>query len=343
MSAYAVVGPERHGVVIHALRLAAASPSLGAGLVRICAPGVATAANDLRRALVGHDSAMLQVTDHLLGETPSAAADLVEDLARTTSLALCLHDIPQPEEGEPRHTRRRAAYRRFLESASVVVVASEHERTVLARCLDGHASDTPVVVLPLPIERVETPANERRASRRGPARVAVLGFLYPGKGLEHVIDAASVVVAHGHEVVVVNVGGVSRGHEPLVDALTERARQAGTTFSVTGYVPERDLPHVLRGVDVPVAAHRHVSASGSINTWISLGRKPIVLAGAYTRELETRMPGVLTIVDDPAGLAPAIEQAVQSPESTWIGDDVQLTPSWADSAAAHESVLRSIS
>jgi glycosyltransferase involved in cell wall biosynthesis len=99
--------------------------------------------------------------------------------------------------------------------------------------------------------------------------VAVLGFLYPGKGLEHVIDAAGRVVARGREVEVVNVGGVSTGHEGLVEELALRARQAGTRFSVTGYVPERDLVHVLHDVDVPVAAHLHVSASGSINTWMA--------------------------------------------------------------------------
>jgi glycosyltransferase involved in cell wall biosynthesis len=343
MSAYAVVGPERHGVVIHALRLAAASPGLGAGLVRISTPDPVTAADDLRRALVGHGTAMLQVTDHLLGPTPSDAADLVEDLARTTSLVLCLHDIPQPEEGEARHVRRRTAYRRFVESATVVVVASEHERALLARCLDGHAADTPVVALPLPIERVDSPVPERLPARCGAARVGVLGFLYPGKGLEHVIDAAAHVVAAGHEVVVVNVGGVSRGHESLVDDLAARARREGTEFTVTGYVPERDLTQVLREVDVPVAAHLHVSASGSINTWIAVGRRPIVLAGAYTRELARRLPGALTIVEDASDLAGAIETALQSPDSTWIGDDVELSPTWAASAAAHEAVLRSIS
>ena len=341
MSAYAAVGPERHGVVIHALRLAASAPGLGAGLIRICATDPPTVADDLRRALVGHDSAMIHVTDHLLGRSPGEAADLVEDLARTTALALCLHDVPQPEEGASRHTRRRAAYRRFVESAAVVVVASEHERTLLASCLED-SSDTRVVVLPLPLERVGPAATERPEPRRGMAQVGVLGFLYPGKGLEAVIDAAA-TVARGREVVVVNVGGVSSGHESLVDDLTDRAQRQGTRFTLTGYVPERDLPEVLQAVAVPVAAHRHISASGSINSWIALGRRPIALTGAYTRELAERVPGVVTLVDDAAGLATAIEGAIVAPERTWVDDDVRLGPTWADSALAHEAVLRSIS
>ena len=170
MSAYAVVGPERHGVVIHALRLAASAPGLGARLVRISATDPTTVADDLRRALVGHDSAMIHVTDHLLGRSPAEAADLVEDLARTSALALCLHDVPQPEEGEARHARRRAAYRRFVESAAVVVVASEHERTLLAQCVD-ESTGTPVVVLPLPLERVGPVATERPELRPGVPQV----------------------------------------------------------------------------------------------------------------------------------------------------------------------------
>ncbi len=341
MSAYAVVGPERHGVVIHALRLAASAPGLAARLVRISATDPATVADDLRRALVGHDSAMIHVTDHLLGGSPAEAADLVEDLGRTGALALCLHDVPQPQEGEARHARRRAAYRRFVESASVVVVASEHERTLLARCLE-QSSDTPVVVLPLPLERAEAAAAAGPEPRPGVAQVGVLGFLYPGKGLESVIGAAA-TVAREREVVVVNIGGVSSGHESLVDDLTARARRLGTRFTLTGYVPERDLPEVLKAVAVPVAAHRHISASGSINSWIALGRRPIVLAGAYTRELAERMPGVVTLVEDAAGLATAIEGALEAPERTWLDNDVRLGPTWAGSAHAHEAVLRSVS
>lgn len=343
MSAYAVVGPERHGVVIHALRLAGAAPDLGAGLVRISATDPATVATDLRLALAGHDSAMIHVTDHLLGSSPSDAADLVEDLARTTALALCLHDIPQPEEGEARHARRRAAYRRFVESAAVVVVASEHERALLDRCLDGDSPDTPVVVLPLPVERMHGAAPERQVSRQTAPHVGVLGFLYPGKGLEDVIDAAAGAAGPGREITVVNVGGVSRGHESMVDDLTTRALERGIRFVVSGYVPDRDLTRALWDVDVPVAAHRHVSASGSINTWIAVGRRPILLDGDYTRELATRMPGAVTVVEGAAGLAAAIGSALDHPGSTWIDDAVVLTPTWAASAADHEAVLRSVS
>ncbi|MEO7448325.1 MAG: hypothetical protein ABI336_08630, partial [Humibacillus sp.] len=181
MSAYAVVGPERHGVVAHAQRLALADAALQEVFVRIEATDHSTVARDLTTALEGHAAAMLHVTDHLLGETPSAAADLIETLARTTALALCLHDLPQPEEGDARHARRRAAYARLARCASVVVVASDHERELLAACLDGNGGEVDVVVLPLPVERSGASGGDVASARapggrrRAPGRVPVVG------------------------------------------------------------------------------------------------------------------------------------------------------------------------
>ena len=109
-------------------------------------------------------------------------------------------------------------------------------------------------------------------------------------------------------------------------------------------MPERDLPEVLRAVAVPVAAHRHISASGSINTWIALGRRPIVLTGTTRASSRTRMPGVVTLVEDAAGLATAIGARCESPEQH-LGRRRRpcSAPTWADSALAHEAVLRSVS
>jgi hypothetical protein len=129
----------------------------------------------------------------------------------------------------------------------------------------------------------------------------------------------------------------------MVEDLTARALERGIRFVVTGYVPDRDLTRVLRDVDVPVAAHRHVSASGSINSWIAVGRRPIVLDGDYAGELDTRMPGAVTGVGGARGLAAAIQCALEEPSSTWIDDTVVMTPTWAASAADHEAVLRSLS
>ena len=51
--------------------------------------------------------------------------------------------------------------------------------------------------------------------------MATLGFLYPGKGVEEVVDAAAEAGLDA-----VNVGGVSVGHDDLVEQLTGRAAAA---------------------------------------------------------------------------------------------------------------------
>jgi glycosyltransferase involved in cell wall biosynthesis len=350
VSAYAVVGPERHGVVAHAQRLALADDALRDAFVRIKSSDHATVARRLSEALDGERAAMLHVTDHLFGATPSAAADLIESLASVTPLALCLHDLPQPQEGEARHARRRACYARLARSATVVVVASEHERELLERCLDGEGSAVDVVVLPLPVERGDasggpvaaaSAVDQRRAPGRTPV-VGVLGFLYPGKGLDDVIGAAAEVNSDHRRPSVVNIGAVAAGHDDLAEELNALAAARGVEFVVSGFVPEDDLATVLGEVDVPVAAHRHVSASGSVNAWIAAGRRPLVLAGTYTRELDRRMPGAVTLVETPQHLPAAIEAALGDPPSTWIGWGVTVGPTWSQSAADHAAVLRSI-
>ena len=172
--------------------------------------------------------------------------------------------------------------------------------------------------------------------------VGVLGFLYPGKGLDDVIGAAAVVADDRHPVSVVNIGSVAAGHGDLADELATLADDSGVAFLVSGFVPEADLVAVLHEVDVPVAAHRHVSASGSVNSWIAAGRRPLVLAGRYTRELDARMPGALTLVETAEQLPAAIESALGDPSSTWIAQGVDVGPTWSQSAADHEAVLRGI-
>jgi hypothetical protein len=144
----------------------------------------------------------------------------------------------------------------------------------------------------------------------------VFGFLYPGKGHDEVLAAMAVLPS---SVGFVAVGEPSAGHDDLVDGLAKTAARDGRPFSVTGYVPDDALAGVLRDVTVPVAHHRHVSASGSINTWIAARRRPLVPVNRYTVEHAERHPGTLTPYPDTArGLRAALEYAMAHPDSTWI-------------------------
>jgi hypothetical protein len=103
---------------------------------------------------------------------------------------------------------------------------------------------------------------------------------------------------------------------------------------VTGFVPEDDLIARCRAVAVPVVAHRHFSASGSLATWIAAGRRPLVADGRYPREMAALRPGTVHLVA-PDRLSEAIGRALADPASTWLAADAVTRPHLDDTAAAY--------
>lgn len=287
--------------------------------------------------------AHLQFTDRLWGPSPSAAADVVEDLADTTALTVTLHDLPQPSDGERNLRRRGEAYGRVVAAARGVVVNSEHERSLLREWV---GFDGPVEVIPLPVDR--HPLTGPRPEPDGD--VAVIGFFYPGKGHAEVVAAVAGLGAARHDAGdrdgsgatrpesdatgVVALGRASSGHEAELQQLVDEAAALGVPFGATGYLDDATLLDRARRASVPVAAHQHVSASGSIATWIAAGRRPLVPDTRYSREMATLRPGTLTLYPDD-GLAAAIATALADPASTWLDDDARTLPGLDEVADAY--------
>lgn len=316
-----VPGPDSHGVVRHALTLLAQPALVSSPVVRgrhLGSPGL--------RPRLAH----LHVTDHLWGESPDAAAAAVERVAQRCPVSLTLHDLPQPGEGVDRSARRAAGYRRMVAAARGVVVASEHEQALLADCL-GSDPSPPVEVVPLPVD----PPDLSPQRPPGSGEVAVLGYLYPGKGHLDVLDAMSAVpAATGFAA----LGAHSPGHDDLVDAVLAAARAQGRDARVTGWLDDEAMHLEARRVAVPVVAPVHVSASGSVGSWITAGRRPLATRNPYVDELARRCPGSLTVVE-PAGLADAVAAALDDPSSTWLDPSVEVGPSTAETATRYADVL----
>ena len=159
----------------------------------------------------------------------------------------------------------------------------------------------------------------------------MLGFFYPGKG--HLKVARAIATLPGPPRLTV-LGGASAGHDADLRAFTERAAARGVTVDVTGYVPEGELIARCRAATVPVVAHRHISASGSLATWIAAGRRPIVIDDRYTREMAVLRPATMHLVA-PDRLADAIAGALADPASTWLPADAATRPHLDDTAAAY--------
>ncbi|WP_052327900.1 glycosyltransferase [Serinicoccus marinus] len=342
--AHLVPGPAEHGVVRHGVTL---HPHLGdAELLR---PGTL---EDLPEGALAGRTVLAQVTDRLLARQPAGALPAWRRAcAGAARVTVVLHDLPQASDGRWRADRVRL-YAALAAGTDAVVVASEHERLLLRAAvrharggLVADAVDRRTHVVPLPVDPLpgavtpDRPPVEPRAG--GPRSVVTLGYLYPGKGLEQVIDATAAAArepALRHVPVVGrNLGRASRGHEDLPDLLADRARRAGVSWSTTGWVADEALPGLLAAATVPVAGHQHVSASGSIATWLAAGRRPLVLRSRYTSELAHRLPGAVQLVE-PGGLARAVTTALLDPDLTWLGEGVTLGPSSPEAARAVREV-----
>lgn len=330
-----VLGPTEHGVTQHALQLAAAAGEPVCHLAAPSPPDGGVVIDALHTRTDGR-SVHLHVTDRLCGATPDAAAALVERIADRHPLTVTLHDLPQESDGAIGFPRRAAAYRRIAMVARGVQVCSRHEQLLLGVIAPGVASS----IVPLSV-----PARSLRSDTASPApepddeptsgvpTVGVLGYLYPGKGHAEVLDALDRINRPG--VAVVALGRPSDGHGWLVGDL--RARAGSRTLEVTGYLDDDALDRRIRRVTVPVMAHTHVSASGSLHRWIGCGRRPVAVANRYTRELAAALPGALTLTTD---LCTALGRALDQPETTWLDRDIELPGIDAAAAAQTEAIRR---
>lgn len=313
LPALAVSANERHGVTLCARDLATAVEAVTGLRLRVSI-----------EALLGDhppERAHLHFTDRLLGPTPEAAAAVVERIAGRTALTVTLHDVPQDSDGPRNGPRRTDCYARVVAAARGVVVNSRHEAAHLS---EAGIAPRVLGVVPLPV----SPAPAGPRPRPGEPDVAVLGFFYPGKGHAEVADA----VPPGVRMTV--LGGPSDGHEGDLLAFVQRAGKRDLAVEVTGFVPDDELVGRCRSVGVPVVAHRHFSASGSLATWIAAGRRPLVVEGRYTREMAALRPGTVHLVA-PDELPTAIAEALADPSSTWLAADAVTRPHLDDTAAAY--------
>jgi hypothetical protein len=268
----------------------------------------------------------VHVTDRLFGATAEDATRALVALARRHPTTVTLHDVPQAGDGAV-FARRARTYAALLQAVDGWVVSSHHEARLVAEHLGLGVGGTVVPLPVLPLAR-SAAAPAPTVDRRTPT-VGVLGWVYPGKGHVEVLRACA-----GLDVVVRALGRPAAGHDDLVVELGEVAADLGVGWETSGWIADGDLGHALGAVDVPVAAHRHVSASGSVNSWIAAGRRPLVADGAYAAEMAALRPGTLTPVAD-HDLPRAIRAALADPASTRLDPSVDTAPHLADCAAAY--------
>ncbi len=321
-------GPPEHGVTDMARRIAAAATDLGFAGPVVGELDAARVAELVDRLPAPVRVLHLHVSDWLIADTAADPDRVIDGLAgaaaaRGLALSVTLHDLPGPGDPPELGARRSATYRRLVDAAAGVAVCSEHERSLLHERV---APDRAVTVIPLPIDpRPTGPLASRAAPPAGGGgepTVAIFGFLYPGKGHREVIEE---LAGLRPPITVLAIGRPSARHPDLVDELTEAARARGLSFRCTGYVPEEQVLDRLRAPVIPVAPQTTISASGSINSWLTAGRRPLVLAGRYAAELGRRLPGSVQLYP-PGALAQAVRRAQAEPATTWLPTGIELGP-----------------
>ncbi|MCC4247449.1 MULTISPECIES: glycosyltransferase [Microbacterium] len=290
--------PGPHGVAAYARAVAED--------VRTLDPALRLVTPDDLPGLPGGTPVHVHVTDRLWGTSPEEATARLTSLAQRHPLTVTLHDVPQASDGERNRPRRRAFYAAVGRAAHAVAVNSAHERALLVEEDVWHG---PVEVVPLPV-----PAFAEGARPHPDGTVGVLGYFYPGKGHDEALAAAA-EAGIGRLTV---LGRASDGHAADLEAFVRRAADAGVGVEVTGWLDDAEMAQRARAVSVPVIAHRHVSASGSLASWIGWGRRPIAVRNRYVDEMDVLRPGTLLTVE-PSELSAAVRTAADDPDATWHG------------------------
>jgi len=343
--ALGVIGPPEHGITRLAQQIAVAATDSGFRGVVLEEPDPGALENFPGRLPPTVRLLHLQVNDWLFATAGRTAGARIDALAgrladRGVRLALTLHDLPQPS-ADPELTKRRIGdYRTMVRSSAGAAVSSDHERGLLFDALAGTGSTgvghSSIEVIPLPIDRAPAAAGNAPAVDHGSPTVGIFGYLYPGKGHREVLAELAGMEAG---LTVVAIGQPSARHEDLLTELEMVAGCSGMAFRCTGYVPDAQVPAHLRGITVAVAPHTQVSASGSINSWLEAGRRPLVPAGRYAEELDRRMPGAVWMYR-PGELRQCVQLALDDPELTLLPRHLVVGPGIAEVAREYLGWLR---
>lgn len=266
--------------------------------------------------------------------------DLIEMVDAPT--VVVLHTVPRlPTE------HQRTVLVRIAEQADRVVVMTDaaRERLIASYPIDPNKVVTIAhgATLPSPDDRPDT-----SSAVDGRIHLLTWGLLGPGKGVEHVIDALSLVgdlqpqlrytiAGVTHPKVLASYGDVYR------QSLIRRATELGLVEAVTFDAGYRDVPTLTRFVSsvsavvLPYDSTDQVT-SGVLVDAIAAGRPVIATAFPHAIELLSSGAGIIVPHKDPVALAGAIRSIVTDAEllASMTAEARRLAPSLSWSAVADQ-------
>lgn len=260
-------------------------------------PGMLAARRRIRDADVAHWQWVTYppLDRHLLGR-------------RTVPRVITLHyPLPPPDA-----RRALAAQRRFLARFDAVIAHTEGGAERL--CTDVGLDPEAVHVIPHGpfdyLTRLADPAPLPEELRRteGPV-ILFFGLLRPYKGIDDLLDSFARLGPTDAELW---IAGMPR--MPL-EPLRERAERApGTVRFIPRFIPDPEIPALMRRADVLALPYREIEQSGVLHTGLAFG-KPMVLSDVGGFSEVARRHGAARLVPpgDADALAEALAELVADP------------------------------
>ncbi len=201
------------------------------------------------------------------------------------------------------------ALREIANRANLMLVCTQQE----AQRLCDRVDDRKLRIVPHFVEARSTnisPDEARAALGLDKVKVVtILGFIYPPKGHQIMVEAMSELP---QEVTVVFAGGPSDGYKNLESDLLILAKAKGVDerLRITGYLSEEELEQYLIATDLAVCPFSRFSASGSLSTWISVACPILASDFPQIDEYNKLEPGSIKTFQPytPDALAKAIQQ-----------------------------------
>jgi glycosyltransferase involved in cell wall biosynthesis len=308
-------------------------------LVNESAASVRSAAAALSRC----DGVIIQ---HEYGIFGGPDGDEVLDLmdAITAPIVVVLHTVPlHPTD------HQQSVLERVCAAAGQVVVMSRtaDDRLRLLYAIDG----SKVIVIP---HGASLPTDDLSPAPVGRARPQLLtwGLLGPGKGIEHVIDALT-LLADVHPTLRYTVAGVTHpkvlahAGDEYRHSLIRRSWANGLAASVTFDDTYRDVPTLTRFVAssslvvLPYDSKDQVT-SGVLVDAIAAGRPVVATAFPHACDLLQSGAGIVVPHGDPVALAGALRSVMTDPDrlAAMTAEAQRLAPqlAWSVIAAKYAAV-----